>query len=208
MIPENEKAAYWFYAAAENGYVPAQYALGKMLLSDDKSFHDPELGMEWLEYAAKNGSHWAAYRAGKEYLEGRNVQRDVRKGIEYIQASAHAGNQFEQYLLGKYLVQGKHIRRNRELGFQRLEKAAAQGHIYAEYLLERQQQKLTALDVALSVFRLLYHMSRIFQENPGTYGGGYAHINRKRLKQLGRKRMALGSKDKHSQKHSGPTMSM
>ena len=79
----------------------AQYALGKLFLSDDLLVRDTTLGMEWLEYAASNGSHYAAYRVGKEYLRGKIVTKDVAKALGYLTDAANAENQYAQYLLGK-----------------------------------------------------------------------------------------------------------
>ena len=76
---------------AKQGYVAAQYALGKLYLSDDASVHDPELGIQWLEYAAYNGNHDASYRLGKEYLKGESVRRDTRKAMDHIYTSAQCG---------------------------------------------------------------------------------------------------------------------
>ena len=106
----------WFDKAAKQGYVAAQYALGKLYLSDDASVHDPELGIQWLEYAAYNGNHDASYRLGKEYLKGESVRRDTRKAMDHIYTSAQAGNLHAQYLLGKLLLQGKAVERDKEAG--------------------------------------------------------------------------------------------
>ena len=48
LPPDWVMARYWFDKAAKQGYVAAQYALGKLYLSDDASVHDPELGIQWL----------------------------------------------------------------------------------------------------------------------------------------------------------------
>ena len=60
----------------------------------------------------------------------------------------------------------------------------------------------------LSVTRLLYHMSRIFRENsvPKSRPGGI-QIDRKRLKKLQEKRIAIGHKpDDHEQQWPDMTM--
>ena len=93
LIPDNVEALYWFECAARQGHVASQYAMGKLMLSDDAEVRDTELGIQWLEYAARNGSDCAAYRLGKEYLRGEIVVRDTEKAMDYMTRSAEAGNQ-------------------------------------------------------------------------------------------------------------------
>ena len=75
LTPDPVNARYWFQQAAERGHIYAQYALGKLLLSDDVEVHDPEQGMRRLETSAQNGNDYAAYRLGKEHYRGKNVQQ-------------------------------------------------------------------------------------------------------------------------------------
>lgn len=51
----------------------AQYALGKLLLSDDPDVHDPTEGIRWMKAAAQNGNDYAAYTLGKAYLTGKHA---------------------------------------------------------------------------------------------------------------------------------------
>ena len=66
----------------------AQYALGKLYLSDDLEVHDVDDGIQWLERATRNGNADAAYRLGKEYLMGKSVQKDAVKAAEYLRYAA------------------------------------------------------------------------------------------------------------------------
>ena len=45
--------------SAEQGHTYAQYALGKLLLSDDPEAHDVEDGIRWLRRAAESGNQYA-----------------------------------------------------------------------------------------------------------------------------------------------------
>ena len=64
----------------EYGLPEAQYALSKLLLSDDPEIHDPDEGIHWLKQAAENSqaSGWqvspedyeAIDRASREFTEG------------------------------------------------------------------------------------------------------------------------------------------
>ena len=194
LIPDSQKAKRWFTLAAERGMPEAQYALGKLLLSEDPEVHDPEEGLRWLRRAAQSGNTYAAYRLGKEYLTGEHVPKSTDKAAGCFRSSAEQGNPFAQYMLGKLYLEGKCVPRDQEQAVQWFWRSAAQGNRYAQFFLNR-QNNLRPPGVMLSVTRLLHHLSRVFQENsmPAT-GPGIIQIDRKRLRQLREKRIALGHK--------------
>lgn len=210
LTPDSVNARYWFTLAAKQSHAPAQYALGKLLLSRDVEVRDLEQGIKWLKMSAEQGNPHAHYRLGKEYLKGEVVEKDTHLGMNHIYTAAMGGHAYAQYLLGKLLLQGQIMIQDREEGFRWIEKAAAQGHAYAQFFMER-QTNLNLPNVMLSVSRVLYHMSRIFQDNalPQSNQGGL-QIDRKRRKQLQRKRIAMGHKpdDHEDQRNSGPNLSM
>lgn len=76
LIPDTVKAQKLFERAAEQEIDAAQYALGKLYLSDDADVHDSAKGVYWLKRSADNGNDYAAYRLGKEYLGGENVSKE------------------------------------------------------------------------------------------------------------------------------------
>ena len=205
LIPDSVEARYWFDQSARQGYTPAQYALGKLYLSDDTEVCDTVLGVQWLEYAAHHGSDCAVYRLGKEYLKGEIVERDITKAVEYLTQSAEAGNQYAQYALGKLYLDSQ----DREQAHYWFTRSAAQGNEYAQFFLER-WDNLKPTSIILSITRLLYYMSRIFQEQmpvPTVPGG--IRIDRKRLVQLREKKIAMGHKaDDHEEQVPSQTMSM
>ena len=205
LIPDSVEARYWFDQSARQGYTPAQYALGKLYLSDDTEVCDTVLGVQWLEYAAHHGSDCAVYRLGKEYLKGEIVARDSAKALEYLTQSAGAGNQYAQYALGKLYLDSQ----DREQAHYWFTRSAAQGNEYAQFFLER-WDNLKPTSIMLSITRLLYYMSRIFQEQmpvPTVPGG--IRIDRKRLVQLREKKIAMGHKaDDHEEQVPSQTMSM
>ena len=199
------EAQYWFDQSARQGHVPAQYALGKLYLTDDAEVHDAELGIQWLEYAAHHGSDCAAYRLGKEYLKGEIVERDSAKAQEYLTQSAKTGNQFAQYALGKLYLD----RQNQTQAHYWFSQSAAQGNEYAQFFLDR-WNSLKPPSVMLSVTRLLHHMGHIFQDQvpPLSIPGGI-QIDRKRLAQLREKKVAMGHKtDDHEEQAQSQTMAM
>ena len=88
-----------------------------------------------------------------------------------------------------------------------LTQSAEQGNQYAQYLLNHLEENRPP-SAMLAVTRLLHHMSRIFRDNsvPKSRPGGI-QIDRKRLKKLQEKRMALGHKlDDHEEQWPDMTM--
>ena len=67
VLPDDQQAELWFRRAAEAGYDFAQYALGKLLQSQNRAGE----AVSWYEKAAAQGNSCAAYRLGKLYLEGK-----------------------------------------------------------------------------------------------------------------------------------------
>ena len=207
LIPDGVNARYWFEQAARQGHLVAQYALAKLFLSDDLEVRDNARGMDWLRTAAAGGNSWAMYRLGKELLCGEIAPQDTAAAVEWFTRSAEGGNPYAQYLLGKLYLTGKEVPRDEEQAVQWLTRSAEQGNEYARYLLDHREEQRPP-DVMLAVTRLLYHMSRIFQDNslPRSRPGGI-QIDRKRLRKLREKKIAQGHKpDDHEEQQPEMTM--
>ena len=207
LIPNAVNARYWFEQAAEQGHLVAQYSLAKLYLSDDVEVRDIRLGLNWLYTAAVNGSHYAMYRLAKECLKGEVIEKDTEHAIEWFAESAERGNQYAQYMLGKLYLNGKEIPYDEERAIHWLTRSAEQDNQYAQYLLDHLEENRPP-SAMLAVTRLLHHMSRVFQDNsvPKSRPGGI-QIDRKRLKKLQEKRIALGHKpDDHEQQWPDLTM--
>lgn len=190
-------------------HATAQYALGKLYLSDDVEVRDPVRGLRWLETAAQNGSHYASYRLGKEHLKGKIVERDTAQSMEWFTRSAEAGNQYAQYMLGKLYLIGREIPYDKEQATYLLSKSAAQGNEYAQFFLDRQND-FRPPSVMLSATRLLHHMGHIFQEHSLPKSSSGVQMDRKRRQQLREKKIAMGHKadDHEEQMQINPTMTM
>lgn len=207
LIPDGVKARYWFEQAARQGHLAAQYALAKLFLSDDLEVRDTARGVDWLRTAAAGGNSWAMYRLGKELLKGEITKQDTVGAVEWFTRSAEGGNPYAQYLLGKLYLMGKEVPRDEEQAILWLTRSAEQGNEYARYLLDHREEQRPP-DVMLAVTRLLYHMSRIFQDNslPKSRPGGI-QIDRKRLRKLREKKIAQGHKsDDHEEQQPEMTM--
>ena len=203
LIPDIRKAKDWFTQAAEHGLPEAQYALGKLLLSDDAEVHDPDKGIRWLKQSAENGNHFAAYRLGKEYLKGEVVHKDSTKAVEWFTRSAEAGNQYAQYMLGKLYLTGQGVTHEQTQAMAWFSRSAAQGNQYAQLFLNRQND-FHPPSVMLTVSRLLYHMSRIFEDHSLPRSSTGLHVDSKLRRRIQEKKIAMGYKpDDHEEKNQG-----
>lgn len=196
LVPDAEQAKHWLALSAQK-LPDAQYALGKLCLSDDPNIHDPAKGLYWLQQAADSGHEYAAYRLGKEYLAGDNTSRDTVKAAAYLRQAAEQANPYVQYLLGKLYLMGDGVPKDKESAQYWFSMAERNGHAYAGYFLDlmEQEKDLPSPNILLSATRLLHHMGNIFRDNaphPAVPAG--IHIDRKRLQRLREKKMALGHK--------------
>ena len=202
LIPNSQKAKHWLTQAAEHGLPEAQYALGKLFLSDDMEVRDPDEGIRWLKQAAQSGNHYAAYRLGKEYLTGEVVTKDIVKAVEWFSQSAEADDQYAQYMLGKLYLTGQGVTHDQTQAMVWFSRSAAQGNQYAQFFLERQND-LRPPSVMLAATRLLYHMSRIFENHALPHSSAGLHVDRKLRRKIQEKKIAMGHKpDDHEEEQS------
>ena len=208
LIPDTVKAQKLLERAAEQGIDAAQYALGKLYLSDDVDVHDSAKGIYWLKRSADNGNEYAAYRLGKEYLSGKNVPKDASAAAEYLWQAANNGNAYAQYLLGKLYLTGEGVQQDTDAAYQWFSKAYYSGHTYAGMFMDRiDRGEQRPPSVMLAATRLLYHMGNIFRDNAPIPAATGIQIDRKRLQELQRKRIALGHRsDDHELEPQGYTM--
>ena len=193
LIPDIQKAKHWLTQAAGHGLPEAQYALGKLFLSDDPEARDPDEGIRWLKQAAESGDHFAAYRLGKEYLSGEVVSKDATRATAWLTQSAEAGNQYAQYMLGKLYLTGQGVTHDQTQAMVWFSRSAAQGNQYAQFFLERQND-LRPPSVMLAATRLLYHMSRIFENHALPHSNTGLHVDRKLRRKIQEKKIAMGHK--------------
>ena len=208
LIPDIQKAKHWLTQAAKRNLPEAQYALGKLLLSDDPEVREPDEGIRWMKQAAENGCHFTAYRLGKEYLEGNAVNKDTTRAVEWFTKSAEAGNRYAQYMLGKLYLTGQGVTRDQAQAMDWFSRSAAQGNQYAQFFLEHQND-LRPPSVMLAATRLLYHMSRIFENHALPHSSAGLHVDRKLRRKIQEKKIAMGHKpDDHEEEQSQGGMVM
>ena len=196
VLPDDERAELWFRRAADAGYDFAQYALGKLLQSQNRM----DEAVSWYEKAAAQENTCAAYRLGKLYLEGKDVPKDVRKAVAYLTDSAEHGNQYAQYALGKLYLTGQNVKQDRERAWAYFYESAEQGNEYADFFLEHFDQ-VRRPNVFLAATRLLHHLSQIFRDNsvpPAAPVG--QRVDRKLRRKIQKKKIAMGNKpDDHEE---------
>ena len=185
----SSEALYWLEQSARNSDPRGQYVLGTWYLKRG----NVQNALRWLTAAADLGSSTAQYRLGVLYLKGEQVEKNLELAVRYLTASAECGNQYAQYTLGSLYRSGNGGSRDEALGREWLSRSAAQGNPYARHLLDHPDQNWTT--VVQSVIRLLYHMSRIFEDNCKTDAMHRGlQIDRKRRRQFRERRLALGHK--------------
>lgn len=192
-----QKAELWFRRSAEAGNDYSEYALGKLLESENRI----EEALHWYEKAVAQANQFALYRLGKLNLTGEKIPKDVEKAINYLKRSADDGNQYAQYTLGKLYLLGRDVKPDREQAREWLTQSADQGNEYARFFLDHFDQ-FRDPSVLLAATRLLHQMARTFQDNqtpPATPKS--AHIESKRRKRLREKRMAIGHKADDHEEH-------
>ena len=200
VTPDLREAEYWFRTSAERGNTHAMYALEKLYLDRESWMYDHDLGMRYLTEAADSGHGYAMYRLGKEYLQSGKLD----EAEFWFTEAAGCGNQFASYQLGKM-----YMTENPALAKIYLKKSVNAGNPYAQYLLPRVGEN-TSPSAMFAATRLLHHLSRVIeQEAPRDATSAPPLIDRKRLKQLMRKRLAMGHKpDDHEEQRNQQTMSM
>ena len=109
----------------------------------------------------------------------------------------------------KLALMGEGVPKDMGAAYEWFAAARDNGHAYAEFFMKRMERgEQEPPSVLLAATRLLYHMGNIFRDNaPAMPTVGGIHIDRKRLQELQRKRIALGHKpDDHEFEPQGYTM--
>ena len=203
LTPDWMEARYWFEQAAQT-LPDAQYALGKLLLTDDPEVQDREQGLRWLAKAAESGYGFAAYRLGKELIKDRKID----EALPWLKMAANADNPYAEYLLGKLLWEGANFPQDKEQAIYWLGQAAEQGHSHAQLLLERQSGPPLPSAI-LAVNGLLHQIGRIFQNRAQAIDSTYSqHTDHKLRRKIQEKKIAMGHKpdDHEEQGYVGLTM--
>ena len=203
VLPDDEEAEFWFRQSAEAGAACSQYALGTLLQEQGRM----DEAMVCYKQAADAGNQTAQYHLGKLYLQGNMIPKDITKAERYLTAAAEQGSQYAQYALGKLYLAGDEIIQDKEQAAYWLTQSAAHGNQYAQFLLNHQNEDRSP-SVLLSATRLLYHMSRVFQETPLPSNPAGHHAESKLMQRIREKKIAAGHKPDDHEEQRGPSLSM
>ena len=150
-----EQAILLLTTAAEQGFVWAQYLLGKTLLRGELTEPDAERAKELLEAAFSQGNRYAAYTLGKALLDGELLPQDIPAALERLAFSAEDGFSAAQYLYGKLLFRGEVLPQDSRSALKYLEAAAAQENAFAAYLAAKIYLTEESCRSLVDAFRLL-----------------------------------------------------
>ncbi len=99
-------------SAAEAGYAPAQYRLGKLYESGTGVEEDLVAARQWTERAANAGNRKAMHNLGVMYAEGRGAEQDMQTAAQWFEQAALHGAADSQFNLGILYEQGRGLPRS------------------------------------------------------------------------------------------------
>lgn len=99
-------------SAAEAGYAPAQYRLGKLYESGTGVGEDLAAARQWTERAANAGNRKAMHNLGVMYAEGRGAEQDMQTAAKWFEQAALHGAADSQFNLGILYEQGRGLPRS------------------------------------------------------------------------------------------------
>ena len=111
-------------------------------------------------------------------------------------------------MLGKLYLTGLGVTHDHTQAMDWFSRSAAQGNQYAQFFLEHQND-LRPPSIMLAATRLLYHMSRIFENHALPHSSAGLHVDRKLRRKIQEKKIAMGHKpDDHEEEQSQGGMVM
>lgn len=97
--PNYKDAFAWFSNAAEQGYAPAQYMTGYMLLQGQGTGQSYKLAVDFFTKAADQDYASAQYVLGQMYWKGLGVKKNIKTGRSWLEKAAANGNASAQAFL-------------------------------------------------------------------------------------------------------------
>ena len=88
---EFDSANHWFIKAAQDGYSPAKFELGRRITYGNRCAVDTQKGLFWLENAANQNLADAQFMLGLEYISGARIEKDIEKGLKLVEQAANTG---------------------------------------------------------------------------------------------------------------------
>ena len=154
------KAQELFEAAAKQDYAPAQYHLGRMLMSDSdaQGGKDAAKAAEWFEKAAGQGHVLANYALALLHHSGEGVTQNLGRAAEYARTAAEAGFPDAQFMLGSQLYRGEGVEQDKGEGYYWIFLAAQAGmaraqSVLPQFLTEMPQEQIMEAERKASAFQ-------------------------------------------------------
>ena len=132
-----DRGAYWLERSAEDGYVYAEYRIGKMYYLGSYYERDAGSAEYWLGRAADKHNAFAEALLGKALITGDFLRSDVKRGIDLLYDAENDGSAYAAYTLGKLYADGEKVKKNIPKAIEHLERAEQMGNIFAEYRLAK-----------------------------------------------------------------------
>jgi TPR repeat protein len=126
-LREPAKGTALLKEAADAGYAPAQYHLGRAYYTADGVARDLKLAGAYFEAAARAGVPAAMFAAGRMLDQGEGVPADPAKAIVYYKDAALKGDRDAQFALGTYFYSGEVVGKNPKTARKWFAAAARQG---------------------------------------------------------------------------------
>jgi TPR repeat protein len=128
---------------AQEKFVPAMCALGKMHVSGELVVKDPEQGVALIRKAADKNYGPALYELGMLYLDGKQVPPDPEKGLHLLRDAAVVGSVPAQFYLAGLYETGEGVPREPERARRYFRLCAASGQAACQVRLGKLLLDLT-----------------------------------------------------------------
>ena len=194
--PDPEKAREWYAKALAAFREKEQASPSSQTEYRIARLYANGLGVETDNAAAE---HWFRLAAEKDNPFAQNALASLllkrgkaEEAAHWLERAAKQGNPAAQYALGRLHLLGTGVPRNWDLAMELLCRSAAQGDTRAA-ALAKEPERVSLLPAAMTVTRMLHHMSRIFEHNckqDQVFQG--LQIDRKRWRELQELRIAMG----------------
>ena len=129
--PSLQQAARLLQAAAQGGFVTAQFMWAQALETGRFGPRDLTQAHDWYERAAQAGSVPAQVAMGTAYYLGRGRGQDSTLAAQWYREAAQGGDEGAMYLLASMYEQGDGLPRDRRLARHWYGQAAAAGDVAA-----------------------------------------------------------------------------
>jgi TPR repeat protein len=137
VAPDGKQSIHWLTEAANQGYAPAQYELGRIYLYGRGVPADYGKALLWEQNAAEQGDARAQRDLAFMYERGFGVAMDPARAVEWNRKAAAQGQTDAQLQLARALDQGTGTNKNSDEATRWYAEAASQDQPLAQLELAR-----------------------------------------------------------------------